>query len=158
MTPHQSLAEWSQWFWPIFANHLWQATLFAFVVWIAVTWLNQARARLVVRHSVCHSVWMMAFAKFLLPAAPLILLARELGLNLSWPARTEMVAAADTEVLIQIAEPVTQTAQPTAVVGHHEVYCILTTVWLIGVVLCFARWLWRRRRLAAVVLAGEKVE
>jgi len=22
MTPHQLLAEWSQWFWPFFANHL----------------------------------------------------------------------------------------------------------------------------------------
>src|SRR5262249_9516746 len=158
MTPHQTLAEWSQWFWPIFANHLWQATLFAFVVWIAVTWLNQARARLVVPHTVCHSVWMMAFAKFLLPSVALILLARNLGLNISWPARTEMVAAADAGVFIQIAEPVTQTAQPNAVVGHNEVYCVLTAVWLIGAAACFARWLWRRRRMAEVVIVGEKVE
>ncbi|MCI0387585.1 MAG: M56 family metallopeptidase [Acidobacteria bacterium] len=153
MTSHQSLDEWSQWFWPIFANHLWQATLFALVVWIAALWLNRARTR----HIVCHAVWLMAIAKFLLPSLWLVLLAREFGLNLSWPARTEMIAAADAEVFFQFAEPVTQAAQTNAGSGHSEVYCILTTIWLIGVVMCFARWRWRRRRLAAVVLAGEKV-
>ncbi|HKQ80312.1 MAG TPA: M56 family metallopeptidase [Blastocatellia bacterium] len=151
---HRSLAEWSQWFWPVFGNHLWQATLFALVVWIAAVWLNQARARHIVRHS----VWLMAFAKFLLPSVALFLLARETGLNLSGPARTEMIAAADAEVLIQFAEPVIQPAYSDAGVGHSEVYCILTAVWLIGVVMCLARWRRRRRRLAAVALAGEKLE
>ncbi|HKQ80311.1 MAG TPA: TonB family protein [Blastocatellia bacterium] len=151
MMIHQTFAEWSQWFWPFFGNHLWQATLFAFVVWIAAVWLNQARTRHVVRHA----VWLMALAKFLLPSVALVLLARETGLNLSWPARTEVIAAADAEVLIQFAEPVMQPAHSDAGVGHSEVYCSLTTVWLIGVVMCFARWRWRRRRLAAVLLAGE---
>src|SRR5262249_5314980 len=153
MTPHRLLADWSQWFWPVFANHLWQATLFALVVWIAAVWLNQTRTRYIVRHA----VWLMALAKFLLPSVPLVLLARNLGLNLSWPSRTEM-AAADAGVFIQIAEPVSQTALSIAGADHSEVYCMLTAVWLIGVVTCFGRWQWRRRRLAAVVLAGEKVE
>jgi len=141
---HQMLAEWSQRFWPVFANHLWQATLFAFVVWIAALWLGQARTR--------HIVWLMAFAKFLLPSALLFLLARGAGLNLSWPGRTEMTATADAEVLLQIAGPV---AQSDAGAGHNEVYCILTALWLVGVAACFARWGWRRRRFAAVALAGE---
>jgi TonB family protein len=34
----------------------------------------------------------------------------------------------------------------------------LMTLWLVGVAVCFARWGWRRRRFAAVALAGEKVE
>src|SRR5262245_41773779 len=154
MMTHQTLDEWSQWFWPFFGNHLWQATLFALVVWVAAVWLNQARTRNVVRHA----VWLMALAKFLLPSVALILLARETGLNLSWPARTEMIAAADAAVLIQFAEPVTQSAPSSSSAGHSEVYCILPTLWLTGVVMCFARWLWRRRRLATVVRAGEKVE
>src|SRR5499426_2075634 len=144
---HQLLAEWSQGFWPVFANHLWQATLFAFVVWIASLWLGQARTR--------HIVWLMAFAKFLLPSALLFLLAQGVGLNLSWPARTEMTATADAEVLLQIAGPV---AQSDAGAGHNEVYCVLTALWLVGVAACFARWGWRRRRFAAVALGGEKVE
>jgi len=147
MTFHQLLAEWSQGFWPVFANHLWQATLFAFVVWIASLWLGQARTR--------HIVWLMAFAKFLLPSALLFLMAQGAGLNLSWPARTEMTATADAEVLLQIAGPV---AQSDAGAGHNEVYCVLTPLWLVGVAACFARWGWRRRRFAAVALAGEKVE
>src|SRR5262245_5182369 len=144
---HQLLAEWSQKFWPVFANHLWQATLFAFVVWIAALWLVQSRTR--------HIVWLMAFAKFLLPSTLLFLLAQGAGLNLSWPARTEMTAAADAEVLLQIAEPV---AQSGAGAGHNEVYCGLTALWLVGVAACFARWGWRRRRFVAVALAGEKLE
>src|SRR5262249_33936305 len=100
MTSHQLLAEWSQRFWPGFANHLWQATLFAFVVWVAALWLGRARTR--------HIVWLMAFVKFLLPSALLFLLAQGAGLNLSWPARTEMAATADAEVLLRIAGPVAQ--------------------------------------------------
>jgi TonB family protein len=147
MTSHQLLAEWSMWFWPVFANHLWQATLFALAVWIAALWLGRARTR--------HIVWLMAFAKFLLPSAFLFLLAQGLGLNLSWPARTEMATASDAEVLLLIAEPV---ALSDAGVGHNEVYCVLTTLWLVGVAACFARWWRRRRRFAAVALGGEKVE
>jgi TonB family protein len=146
MTSHRLLAEWSQWFWPIFANHLWQATLLAVAVWIASIWLRRPMAR--------QAVWMMAFAKFLLPSTLLFFLAREAGLNIPWAARTEMIVAADAEVLLQIAEPV---AQSDAGAGHLEIYCVLTALWLIGVALCFARWGWRRRRLAAVALAGEKV-
>src|SRR5215470_438434 len=150
MTSHQLLAEWSQWLWPVFANHLWQATLLAGAVWIASCWLGQARTR--------HTVWLMAFAKFLLPSSLLFLLARETGLNIPWPARTEMIAGADAEVLLQIAEPVAQAPQTDAGAGHNEIYCVLTALWLIGIALCFARWGWRRRRFAAVALAGEKVE
>src|SRR5262249_2007826 len=49
-------------------------------------------------------------------------------------------------------------AQSDAGAGHNEVYCVLTMLWLVGVAACFARWGWRRRRFAAVALAGEKVE
>ncbi|MGH9767720.1 MAG: TonB family protein [Blastocatellia bacterium] len=150
MSSHQLLAEWSQWFWPIFANHLWQATIFALVVWIAAVWLKQTRTR--------HIIWLMAFAKFLLPSLWLVLLARGLGLNFSWPTQTELIAAADAEVLLQIAEPVAQTAQSNAGAGHNEVYCILTILWLTGVALCLTRWRMRRWRLAAALLAGEKIE
>jgi TonB family protein len=150
MTSHQSLVEWSEWFWPVFTNHLWQATLFALVVWIAAFWLGRARAR--------HIIWLMAFAKFLLPSALLFLLARETGLNLSWPAWTERAAVADAEVFFQFSEPVEQATRSNAGAGHNEVYCVLTALWLIGVALCFARWGWRRRRLAAAVRAGDVVE
>ncbi|HEY6401383.1 MAG TPA: M56 family metallopeptidase, partial [Blastocatellia bacterium] len=154
MTIHQLLSEWSQWFWPIFANHLWQATILAIAVWIASIWLRLARTRQVFRQV----FWMLAFAKFLLPSTFLFLLAREMGLNLPWPARAETIAGADAEVLLLIAEPVAQSPQSGAGAGHNEVYCVLTALWLTGIALSLAGWAWRRRRLAAVALAGERVE
>jgi TonB family protein len=150
MTSHQLLAGWSQWFWPSFANHLWQTTLFAFFAWIASLWLNRARTR--------HIVWLMALAKFLLPPALLFLLARGTGLNLSWPARTETGAAADAIILFQIAEPAAAGPQSNAGAGHNELYCVLTALWVIGIAFCLARWAWRRRRVAVVALAGVKLE
>ncbi|MBO0861117.1 MAG: M56 family metallopeptidase, partial [Chloracidobacterium sp.] len=150
MTFHQSLAEWSRWFWPGFANHLWQASLLASVVWIAAFWLRRARTR--------HLIWLMALMKFLLPPAFLFLLARDAGLNFRWPGRTEMIAGGNADVLLLIAEPVEQGPQSNAGAGHHEVYCVLTTLWLIGIALLLAHWGWRRRRFARVALTGEKVE
>ncbi len=147
---HQTLAEWSQWFWPLAANHLWQATLFALVAWIAAAWLNRPRMR--------HIVWLLAFAKFLLPSALMFLLAQKLGLNFSWSAQTEMIGAAEAGVWLQISEPVTQMAQLNAGAGHDEAYCVLTILWLTGVVLCFARWRMRRRRFAQALRGSEKLE
>src|SRR5262249_1363993 len=126
MTSHQLLAEWSQRFWPVFANHLWQATLFAFVAWIATLWLGQARTGPIV----CS----VALSEFLLASGLLLLLGQGAGLNLSWPARTEMTATADAGVLLQISEPV---AQSDAGAGHNEVYCVLTALWLAGAAACF---------------------
>src|SRR5262245_32068113 len=82
MTPHQLLAEWSQWFWPAFANHLWQATFIAFVVWGAVKLFDQAPARL------RYFLWLSALAKFLVPSALLTWLIGQAGFDLSSPVET----------------------------------------------------------------------
>src|SRR5262245_47155487 len=103
MTFHQWLAEWSQWFWPIFANHLLQATLFFLVVWIAVKLFNQAPAQF------RHFLWLGALAKFLIPSALLVWLIGQAGFDLSLPfeaaesaaqAAASSVSAAYTEVRI----------------------------------------------------------
>jgi TonB family protein len=85
MMIHQTLAEWSQWLWPFFANHLWQATLFVLVVWIAVKLFNQAPAQ------IRYFLWLGALAKFLVPSALLVWLIGQAGLwkvvqfGLGWP-------------------------------------------------------------------------
>src|SRR5262245_30006099 len=48
-------------------------------------------------------------------------------------------------------------AQSSAGAGRNDAYRALTALWLIGVVVCFTRWGWRRRRLAAAVFAGDEV-
>ena len=165
MTSHQLLAEWSQWFWPVFADHLWQATLFAFVVWIAVKSLNQAPARF------RHFLWLIALAKFLVPSALLVWLIGQAGVDLSLPfeaiqsatsTAASGIATAYTEVRIifqiaQSASPVEQTMAPSAIAANHHVefYCALTIVWLFGALAAAASWLIRRWRFARL-LRGDR--
>jgi beta-lactamase regulating signal transducer with metallopeptidase domain/ankyrin repeat protein len=169
MTPHQLLAEWSQWYWPFFANHLWQATLFAFVVWGAVKLFNQAPARY------RYLLWLVALTKFLVPSALLIWPIGQAGVDLSWPFETVQSAAstaasglatayAEVQIIFQIAQPVSPVAQPattsvTAIAtptNHHaEFYCALTTVWLLGALAVVAHWLIRRWRFARLLRGGR---
>jgi beta-lactamase regulating signal transducer with metallopeptidase domain len=139
MTPHYVLAEWSQWFWPSAINHLWQATLFALLVWAAMLALRQASPQM------RYAAWLLALAKFLLPVAWLAFALDKLGLRFS---RAESLAAdfsTGALILVETAEPVAEIARPIA---HHEVYCVLTLVWLLGMLAVLANWQLRRWRLA----------
>src|SRR5205085_219803 len=110
---HQSLAEWSRWGWPLLANHLWQATLFAVLVWFAALWLKRgpARAR--------HALWLIASIKFLLPSALLLFFAKQCGLDFSWFARTTAPAERSADFIFQVVEqvarPIPQLATPVVV-------------------------------------------
>ncbi|MGH9836522.1 MAG: TonB family protein [Blastocatellia bacterium] len=166
MTSHQLLAEWSQWFWPVFADHLWQATLFAFVVWMVAKSLDQAPARF------RHFLWLVALTKFLVPSALLVWLIGQAGVDLSLPfeaiqsassTAASGIATAYTEVRIifQIAQPASPVGQAmvtnAAAANHHpEFYCALTIVWLLGALAASAQWLIRRWRFARS-LRGERV-
>ncbi len=138
MTWHNVWAEWSQWFWPLAINHLWQATLFVLLVWAAMLLLRQASplAR--------HTAWSLAMLKFLLPATLLAWAFGKLGVQFS---RTETVMAEfsiDALILLETVEPLTVTASATT---HGELYCLLTLVWLAGAMLVFLHWQMRRWRL-----------
>lgn len=60
--------KWAEWFWPLFLNHLWEATLFSSIALLALILLGRAPAR------VRYLVWLMASLKFLLPSALIALL------------------------------------------------------------------------------------
>jgi len=64
----------SLWWWPRFADHLWQTTLFALVL-VASFAVRQGPARL------RHNFWLLASAKFIIPAASLCLLCPTAGLD-----------------------------------------------------------------------------
>src|SRR5882757_8702536 len=72
---YQWLTEISAWWWPRFADHLWQSTLFALVILAAAFVLKRGPARW--RHTFC----LIAAAKFIVPAALLVLLAQQAGLG-----------------------------------------------------------------------------
>ncbi|MEP7342379.1 MAG: M56 family metallopeptidase [Acidobacteriota bacterium] len=142
MAFHHVWAEWSQWFWPSAINHLWQATLFALLVWAAMLALRQASPQM------RYAAWLLAMAKFLLPVAWLAFALDKLGLRFS---RAESLAAdfsTSALILVEIAEPVAEIAQP---ITHQEVYCVLTLVWLLGMLAVLVNWQVRRWRLAQLL-------
>ena len=140
MSFHQYFAEWSRWFWPLFVNHLWQATLFALPVWGAMKLLRQASPR------VRHAGWMLALAKFALPAAALAAVIDRFG----WRSpRLDSLAtnfSAGAMVLLEAVEPVVAEVSENASASHAELYCALTAIWLAGAFAVFAFWQFRHWR------------
>jgi bla regulator protein blaR1 len=156
MTFHQTFFEWAQWFWPLLVNHLWQTTLIASIAWVVVSLHRRATSR------ARYLIWMIAFAKFLVPSALLIIAIESCGFDLSKPPPYTGV-----EIFSRIAQPVAlarfdseavrDIASPAGNVGHGELYCLLTIVWFLGSVVWFARWLTLRRRFARALRAGSEI-
>ena len=160
MNFHNWLAEWSRWGWPLLANHLWQATLFAMLVWGATVLLKRgpARAR--------HALWLIAATKFLLPSSLLLLIAEQYGLKISLLLPPAASATRSTEVIFQVAEQVTRpipqwvssaALTPTPASAHQEIYCALTVIWLLGIAAMFGVWMKRRWQFAQAVRGGRRL-
>ena len=143
MALHETLAEWSQWIWPLAANHLWLTTWFVLIVWALAGWLKPLTA------PARYWIWAMALVKFLVPSSWLILVIESIGFDL-WRS-----SAADSAALSAGARILTivSTAGPGK---HHELYCGLTLVWGLGTLACLARWLVRRGRFRSML--RERVE
>lgn len=146
MSFHQSFAEWSQWFWLLLANHLWQATLFAVVAWAATLALKRSSAR------ARHAVWLIAMAKFLLPAAWLAPALGKLGLEFSRAGTAAAAFSPSALILWESAQPAAELNTQTP---HPEIYCVLTVAWLMGAIGILARWQLRRWRLAGALRANS---
>src|SRR5262245_56254893 len=95
MALHQAFSQWSQWFWPLLANHLWQTMLIALIAWVVVLSLRRATAR------ARYAIWMIAFVKFLAPSALLIVALESCGIDL-----VERTAYTGVEIFFQIAQPI----------------------------------------------------
>ena len=152
------LAEVSAWWWPRFADHLWQTTLFALVLLAAAFVLKRGPARR--RHALC----LVAAAKFLVPAALFVLLPQQFGLDARSVFRAPQPAEQHALLLQGIAEPtaafaanyeVTVVAADT--VRPQGVYLTLTAVWLTGSVTMLLLWAIRRRRLRHALRQGRNV-
>ena len=151
MTAHALWAEGTARLWPALANHLWQATLFAGLVFFAALALGRcpARAR--------HAVWLIALAKFALPSALLVALATQAGLTPGWLVLSRNPVTVS-PVVSRFAQPVMlpmQTASASS--GHSELPCLLTLAWLASSTATLAlRWR-RRQRFLRVLRAGRPV-
>src|SRR5262245_44613705 len=108
MEIHQNFAEWSSRFWPLFANHLWQATIFSIALIFFANLLRRGKA------GVRYIIRLTASLKFVLPSALLVAALNQAGIDLSlFFNRTPTESAAISEivpVVMQVAAPIEETA------------------------------------------------
>jgi TonB family protein len=153
---YEWLAEVSSWWWPRFADHLWQTTLFALVILAAVFVLRRSPARL--RHTFC----LIASAKFIIPAAALVFLAQQSGIDSLSFFRGAQNAELKASLLYGITEPVATFSSTyevavvaTDAIRHNEVYFALTAIWLAGSLSILLLWAIRRRRFLRSLQGGQ---
>jgi beta-lactamase regulating signal transducer with metallopeptidase domain len=159
------LAEVSAWWWPRFADHLWQTTLFALVILIASFVLRRGRARQ--RHSLC----LLASAKFIVPATLFIVLAQQTGIDSLLFSSQRAATDTGRSVLYGITEPAVTlvSAYEVNVVAtdssrHSQIYLALTVVWLAGSLAILLLWgirrrmFWRSLRLGKTIQHGREWE
>lgn len=142
---YQWVAEASAWWWPRFADHLWQTTLFALIILAAAFVLRRGPAYW--RHIFC----LLASVKFLVPAALFVLLAEQTGI--ASILRAFLKTDQNALLLSSMTEPVATLASNyvvTVVAGnagnHNQIYFALTIIWLTGSVTLLLLWGIRRRR------------
>jgi TonB family protein len=164
MTLQQIFVEWSQWFWPLLANHLWQTTLLALIAWVVVLSLRRATAR------ARYAIWMIVFLKFLAPSALLIAALESCGIDL-----VERSTYTSVDIFFQIAQPISLAGSDSEAIvigessvtppgaalaghpGHSEFYYLLTIIWFSGAAVWCLRWLMLRRRFARALKAGSEI-
>jgi beta-lactamase regulating signal transducer with metallopeptidase domain len=170
MTFYESLVEWSGRVWPLFANHLWQATLFFLFVLVVSASLKRAPAR------VHYSLWLVALAKFVLPSSAVAWLTRQAGIDFGSLLASSAGDPTSVAPITPFLSPVTSSptihytvlpaptvtgqdapAYIATVEQHSYWYAALTLIWIAGCVLFLCLWLKRRRALSAVVRAGRVV-
>jgi TonB family protein len=154
---YEWLAAASVWWWPRFADHLWQSTVFALVILIASFAIRRGPA--LWRHAFC----LIASAKFLVPATVFAFLTQRAGIQgLSF---FRAIQQADQNSLLLITEPLStlsSTYEVTVVAtnsigGAAGIYATLTALWLTGTVSILLHWVIRRRRFLRSLRLGESL-
>lgn len=158
MAAHEWLAAEAARWWPRVADHLWQATLFALVVLAASFALKRGPAR------VRHTFWVLASAKFIVPAALFVFLAEQArGASLS--LFNAAPSTGQNALLQGFTEPVRLivnnygvSALASDAARHNEIYCALTGTWLAGSLTLLAVWAMRRRRFLQALKRGRSIQ
>ena len=148
---HEALVEWSRWGWPLIGNHLWQATLAALAIAVAVSAFKRAPAR------IRHALWLVASIKLAMPSFLFFYLAAMPGISLPSFAQEEAAPIQSVAMIAKMAEPIAwQEEASISAQGlddstdsplrpHNEIFCALTIFWLTGCAGVLLVW-WRKRR------------
>jgi len=128
------------------ADHLWQSTLFAGIVWLLTLALRRNGAR------VRHWLWFAASIKFLIPFSLFIALG-------SLVPRRAVPAAVPSKVYVvmdQVSQPFTAPAVvPVMPPAPSPLPAILLSVWALGFIGITCAWWVRWRRIRSAVRAGS---
>ncbi len=162
----QFFGEWSSWTWRLLVNHLWQATLFFAVAFVATVLLRRgpARARYI--------IWLAASLKLAVPSALLVFLLNTAGVSLS----STLYPTANTAPALKYLSPaisavvvpagyLQEKTEPQPREGHgtspgkayqyHPISVVLSITWLVGACLFAIRWWKRRRDVCSALQAGR---
>jgi len=149
----QWLTELSVWWWPRFADHLWQTTLFAGVVFVGCLVLRRGAAR---RR---YSFWLVASLKFLIPTFLFVFVFQQAGIELP-SLRSE---TRENAFVQQLAAPaltiVNEESQEIAAApqNHGTVYFALSMIWLTGFAALVLGWAIRRWRFLRALRLAKPV-
>ena len=126
------------------ANHLWQSTLIAAVVWLMTLALRKNHA------SVRCRLWLAASVKFLIPFSLLVGAASQFAWRTSPAMGPSMVSRAMDQISQPFALPVEAVPTVGAAPSSNTVPAILLGVWFCGFVISATVWYrwWRRFRAA----------
>ncbi len=128
------------------ADHLWQSTFFAGVVWLLTLALRKNHAR------VRHALWLAASCKFLIPFSALI----ALGGQGHWRTASATAPSNIAIVMDQISQPFTAPAMTaTAPPAPSRLPELVLGVWACGFIGITTAWWIRWRRIRAAVRAGS---
>ncbi|MBA2340324.1 MAG: M56 family metallopeptidase [Pyrinomonadaceae bacterium] len=151
------VAQFAGWLMPLVANHLWQATLFALILWlIAALVLKSAPAQ------VRYFVWLIVAAKFAFPSALIAFLLRRVGFHSALVVHDAANLNSDFIFVTQAAQPVLQPFQSAHVIASTSqtaravLCCILVAIWLLGASAFLFRW-WIKRRKFLQDLRGSEI-
>ena len=138
----------------VVADHLWQSTLFAAVVWALTIAFTRHHAR------VRYWLWMAASVKFLVPFAALVAVGQWLAWESSTYVRPDMPVVVT--ALGQTLSPMAPVAIASSSLGVSTVMGWLPTalviVWAAGCALHLVAWLVRWRRISSMARAATPVE
>src|SRR5215831_4703816 len=151
VTFHELAAQWSGSWWPLVANHLWQATFFALLAMFASYILKKGPAK------VRHGVWLIALLKFALPSVFILALARYIGMDFSSLFAHKQPVSSVAPAITFISEPVSQTSLNTAasaISWTTEILIALTLVWLAGCATLLTSWYRKRLALSRGINTG----
>jgi TonB family protein len=147
MISHEMLAKFSAVFWPALVRHLWQATLVTGVCLLALPAFRSAGAK------ARQLLWTLAFLRFTIPQALVFFLAKYSDFRQIFGNEAGMQLQQVSSVLMQVTQPSIifypqPAASDSATIGHTELYCILTILWIAGSVFLLSRWWFRQHTFA----------